>query len=191
MGSQNIAYQILASPKTVFSLQDAGLMYSGKEKLSAALNYYVDKGLLANPRRGIYAKRGYRKEELACAIYTPSYISLQYVLLSEGIIFQYDSAITLVSSLSREVAVDGQCYRFHKIKGEILASPEGIVLGDGAPKASAERAFLDTLYLYPSFYFDNLSSLDFDKVFRILPIYNNKALERRVKTLLTNGQEQA
>jgi len=44
-----------------------------------------------------------------------------------------------------------------------------------------ERAFLDTLYLYKNYHFDNLSPINWKKVFEILPIYRNKALEKRVK----------
>jgi len=53
-----------------------------------------------NIRKGIYAKEDYKSEELACLLYTPTYISLGYVLQRSGITFQYDSAITNISYLN-------------------------------------------------------------------------------------------
>jgi len=48
--------------------------------------------------------------------------------------------------------------------------------------ATPERAFLDVLYLNKDYYFDNLSGLNWEKVFEILPVYEgNKRMERRVK----------
>ena len=48
--------------------------------------------------------------------------------------------------------------------------------------ASRERAFLDTVYLNKNYYFDNLSSLDWDRCFEILYIYENKAMEKRLNS---------
>ncbi len=67
------------------------------KKLNERLNYHVRKGKLLRPRKGIYVKPGYKAEELACTLYTPSYISLEYVLQKAGVIFQYDDRITAVS----------------------------------------------------------------------------------------------
>jgi len=50
--------------------------------------------------------------------------------------------------------------------------------------ATRERAFLDALYLYKNYYFDNLDVLDEKKVFEILKIYQNKTLEQRARKLI-------
>ena len=48
--------------------------------------------------------------------------------------------------------------------------------------ASAERAFLDTVYLNVEYHFDNLGSIDWKKVYDILPIYGgNKRMVEKVK----------
>ena len=78
--------------------------------LSKRLNYYVREGKLQNTRRGIYAKKGYNPEELACLLYTPSYLSLEYVLQKAGVVFQYDSCLTCAGYLSRTVEADGKEY---------------------------------------------------------------------------------
>ena len=55
------------------------------QSLNKKLNYYVLMGKLLNPRRGIYTKPDYNPEELACVVYTPSYISLEYVMQKSGL----------------------------------------------------------------------------------------------------------
>ena len=175
-------YEIIKAPQTVFTptLIAQIAQEADRQKLIERITYYVKTGLLKNPRKGIYVKEGYNKLEMACSLYTPCYISLQYVLQKNGIIFQYDSSFTLVSYLSRETEIDGTIYNFRKIKGEIMVNQIGIENSGNVNMATPERAALDTLYLYPDFYFDNLKALDKKKIFAILPIYENKAMEKRV-----------
>jgi hypothetical protein len=120
----------------------------------------VRKGKLQNPRKGIYTKPDYNKKELACTIYRPSYISLEYVLQKAGILFQHDSRITVISYLTRCIDVENNIYLYRRIKGEILVNTIGIIRQNNHINiASAERAFLDLLYLNANFYFDNLNPL--------------------------------
>jgi hypothetical protein len=157
------------------------------KKLNERLNYYVRKGKLLRPRKGIYVKPGYNSEELACTLYTPSYISLEYVLQRAGVIFQYDERITAVGYLSRSVDIEGRTYAYRKIKGEILVVTQGILQTGNVNMATPERAFLDLLYLNAAYYFDNLNPLDKDLITKLLPAYNSKTLTARVKKLFANG----
>ena len=68
-----------------------------------------------------------------------------------------------------------------------MVNTNGILRERNINKATVERAFLDTLYLNGDFYFDNLNPLDRSFVYRLLPIYNSKALTARVNKILTNG----
>lgn len=183
----DLVFLIYKNERTVFRLKDIALI-SGESNflsLNKKLNYLVKTGRLLNPRKGIYAKPDYDKEELACRIFIPSYISLEYVLLKSGIIFQYGTTITSVSYLSRGVEVDGQGYGYRKIKGEILVNTDGIIRRDDHVNiATPERAFLDTFYLTPQYYFDNTNPLDMELVARLLPSYRSKALNQRVEKLL-------
>ena len=152
--------------------------------LSKRLNYYVRQGLLLNPRRGIYAKPDYNPEELACLLYAPCYLSLEYVLQRAGVVFQYDSRLTAVGYLSRRVEVDGREYVYRRIKGTILANPQGIeTTARGTNIATPERAFLDVLYLNKEYHFDNLRPLRRPKVDALLPIYQCRRLSERVDIL--------
>jgi hypothetical protein len=146
----------------------------------------VGTGKLLNPRRGIYAKPGYTPEELACKIYRPSYISLEYVLQKAGVVFQYDSRITLAGTLSREILQEDRIFSYHKIKGEILIQTRGIDMDHTVSMASPERAFLDTLYLKPDFYFDRPGELNRKAIGDLLPLYWSKDLAARVKKILGN-----
>jgi hypothetical protein len=173
------------------------MLFPGEEGkyLSERLRYYAQTGRLVSPRKGIYAKPGYNPLELANILYTPSYISLEYVLQQAGVIFQFDSRITSVGYLSRELGIDGRTYSYRRIKEEIIMEPDGIVRGTagvsgatgGVNIATPERAFLDMLYLNKDFYFDNPGPLDREQIARLVPAYRSAALEKRVAKLLQNG----
>ena len=187
--NNNIVLAVYKENRTVFRLNDIALLVgeSNFQSLNKKLNYYVRTGKLENPRKGIYAKPDFNPEELACSIYTPSYISLDYVLQKSGIIFQYDSRISAISYLSRSVEVTGRIYLFRKIKGEILVNTAGINRKENHINiASPERAFLDLIYLDKDYYFDNLNPLSKQLVQELLPIYGSKALSERVNKLLAN-----
>lgn len=56
--------------------------------------------------------------------------------------------------------------------------------------ATPERAFLDTLYLNSSYYFDNIHSLNEQMIHELLPMYNSKTLTQRVYKILKNDRHQ-
>ncbi|MDO9154262.1 MAG: hypothetical protein Q7U47_11290 [Paludibacter sp.] len=154
--------------------------------MNKKLNYFVRANKIQNPRKGIYTKTNYDKEEMAGRVFIPSYISLDYVLQKAGIIFQFNSQISSISYLSRSIKIDQTEYTYRKIKGEILVDTGGIERNsNGVNIATPERAFLDSLYLNGEQYFDNLNPLNKDLVFKLLPIYKSKILIRRVLKLLT------
>jgi hypothetical protein len=187
--SRDLILSVFSDMRSVFSLNDIAMLIgeSNFKKLNERLNYYVRKGKLLRPRKGIYVKPNYNPEELVCTLYTPSYISLEYVLQKAGIIFQHDERITAVSYLSRSVNIESCTYAYRKIKGEILIATQGINQTGNVNIATPERAFLDILYLNARYYFDNLNPLDKNLITKLLPIYNSKILTARVKKLLKNG----
>lgn len=185
----NLILAVYQDIRTVFRLNDIAHLIgeTNFQSVNRRLNYYVRTGKIQNPRKGIYTKPNFNPEELACTVYTPSYISLEYVLQKAGVVFQYDSGISTVSYLSRNIEVAGQYYHFRKIKGEILVNTLGIRRQENQINiASAERAFLDLFYLNKNYYFDNLNSLNKSLIFKILPIYHSRALSQRVNQLLKN-----
>lgn len=193
-GSQNsnsdIILTIYSDTRTVFRLKDVAMLTgeTSFQSLNKKLNYHVKTGKLLNPRKGIYTKTKYDPEEIACVIFTPSYISLEYVLQKAGVLFQYDSKITAISYLSRTIEIESQNYAFRKIKNSLLVNTTGILQKDNKVNiATTERAFLDLAYLNSGFYFDNLNPLNKEVVFKLLPYYQSETLNERITKLFNHG----
>lgn len=182
---ENIMIAISSSPRTAFNTKSIALLLNEKRDLllTKKLNYYVQKGLLLNPRKGIYTKINPNMEELAGLVFVPSYISLQYVLQKAGVVFQYDSAITSVSYLNREIEMCGQTFRYNQVKKEIAYNLEGVERRDNINIATPERALLDMMYLNSECYFDNIDGINKRKIAQLLSIYQSPRLNERVKEL--------
>lgn len=184
-------FSLYNDTRSVFKLNDIAMLTGETNfvSLNKKLNYSVHSGKLLNLRKGIYSKLNYDLEELACRIFLPSYISLEYVLQKSGVIFQYSSEISSVSYLSRTVTINDKDFTFRKIKNSILMNTSGIIQNKNAVNiATPERAFLDMLYLNSNYTFDNVHVLNKELVFKLLPIYNSKKLsDRTIKTLNNNG----
>lgn len=177
---------ILRSSKTVFSSKDIALLWqeSGTSASRVRLNYYVKKGDLYRIRKGLYAKsKKYNKLELATRVLAPSYVSFETVLAKEGLVFQYYNQIFVASYVTREIDIDSQIYSYKKMKDSVLVNSSGIEHVNDTSIAVKERALLDTLYVNPDYHVDNLRSVNWDKIFEILPIYNNKRMVRKVNQL--------
>jgi len=175
---------LLRSPQTIFSTKEVALLWgeSNATVVSRRLNSYAQVGKLVRVRRALYAKdRNYNRWELATRIYTPAYISFETVLAAEGIVFQFYGNIFVASYLEREINADGQKISLVRMKDYVLSNIAGIIHKDGVAIATKERAFLDRLYVSKKYHFDNLASLDWNKIFELLPIYRNKRLEKKVR----------
>ena len=188
MGSQkNVLEVIFNSTRSVFNVQSLRMLTEceDSQKLTKSLHYYVKEGKIRNPRRGIYTKATYNEREMACSLFRPAYISLEYVLQRASVVFQYDDTITCVSYLNRIAEVDEKIYQFRIINPELWIGMEGIDQNDNILIATPERAFLDMVYLSAgNCYFDNLHPLNKTKVKQLLPLYQSKVLTERVTELL-------
>lgn len=183
----NILEVILSNSRTVFNVQTLRMLSEceDSQKLTKSLHYYVKAGKIRNPRRGIYTKATYDEKEMACSLFRPAYVSLEYVLQRAGVVFQYDDAVTCVSYLNRIVEIDEKNYQFRIINPELWIGMEGIEQHDNILIATPERAFLDMVYLSAgNCYFDNLHPLNKTKVKSLLPHYQSKVLTERVTELL-------
>lgn len=184
---KNVLEVILSSPRTVFNVQSLRMLTEceDSQKLTKSLHYYVKEGKIRNPRRGIYTKATFDEKEMACSLFRPTYVSLEYVLQRSGIVFQYDDTVTCVSYLNRNVEIDDKAYQFRIINPELWIGMDGIEQQDNILIATPERAFLDMIYLSAgNCYFDNLHPLNKIKVKQLLPLYQSKVLTERVTKLL-------
>lgn len=170
-------------PQTVFSFRELCLLFPNLTERSVKNKvYYAQKtGKLLSPRKGIYTKIKYDQLELANKIYTPSYISLETVLGKAGVVFQVYEAIMVASYLTREIKVGSLRINYRKLKDKVLMNPVGIEFKTGYCIASPERAFLDAVFLYKNYHFDNLMGLDWEKINGLVKLYDSRVLMTRVK----------
>lgn len=187
---QNTLANIFRQSQTVFTISQLSAILNEPDtsRIVKRMYYYVHSGQLLSLQRGVYAKPGYNPEELACALYTPCYLSLEYVLQKAGVVFQYDSALTAVSYRNRTMEIDGHTIRYRQMRGEQIADLRGIVNRGAVNIATPERAFLDVLYLNPQYHFDNLHPLSRQEINRMLPLYRSMRMEERVKALFAAGK---
>lgn len=175
---------LLRSPKSIFTTKDVALLWGedAEQTITGRLHKYVKAGKLVSVHRGIYAKdENYNRFEMATRVYTPSYVSFETVLTRAGINFQYYDTIFVASYVSRDIKVGDQKISFIRMKDYVLSNTEGMEHPDGYSIASKERAFLDRVYVSKDYHFDNLDVVDWDKVFDILPIYQSKRMESKVR----------
>ncbi len=102
------------------------------------------------------------------------------MLQKDGVVFQYYETIFVISYVSRTVQVGDHTFSYRKIKNEILFNRQGIEEKEGIARASKERAFLDAVFLYKNYHFDNLRPLNWERIMELKAIYASKALEKRV-----------
>lgn len=180
--NKDFILEIYKKPQTIFTLKEISLLFPQLpyKNLKSKLSYFVSVGKLRRLRRGIYARENFNILELANKIYTPSYISLETILEQEGIIFQKYQTIFVASYLSRRIKVGSQEIFYRKIKDKILLNNLGIEEKNFCFIASKERAFLDAIFLYKDYHFDNLRPLDWEKIKEIEKIYSSKVLVKRV-----------
>lgn len=181
---KEILLNIFRSKESVVSFKEILISTRSLDShlLKRRLNYYVKTGELYAIRRGLYAKdKNYDRKELATKIFTPSYISFETVLFEQGVIFQFYSTLFIATYQTKEIVCDGQAYTFRKLKDTLLTNTMGVENRGNYFVATKERAFLDLLYLTKNYYIDNPSALNFEKIFSLLSIYQNKRMEKVVK----------
>jgi len=181
-----------STSKTAFTTRDLNNIwkYSNYDSLIKRIQYFTKTKKLKKIKKGLYAIEGREINELELAnkFRTPSYISFETVLHKEGIIFQWDKRITLAGKVSIQIEADDKNIVFKQIKDSILLNSSGIKEENNYYIATKERALLDMLYLNPSFQFDNLRSVDFDKIKNLLNIYDKKNLINIVSDLKKYAQ---
>lgn len=176
--------KLYRSPKTILTNKDLALIWeeTNQNNLKSKIAYYAKQGALIRLTRGVFAKdKNYNPKELATSIYTPSYISFETALREAGIIFQHYDAIFVAGPWPKTMTIDKTTITFRKLKDTALFSPAGIDNKDNYSIASPERAFLDTIYLFAEYYFDNLRSVNWEKCFELVKIYGNQQLIKRLK----------
>jgi predicted transcriptional regulator of viral defense system len=178
-----IILSLYKRPETVFILQEIALLFPEVMygNLRKRMSYFAKTGSIKKLSRGVYAKDNYNVLELANKLYTPSYISLETVLQKAGVTFQYYESIFAVSYLTRTIEAGGHTIEYKRIKKDILLNKRGIEEQGNVIIATPERAFLDAVFLYKNYHFDNLGALNWDKIMELKYIYETRVFNKRVE----------
>lgn len=179
----NLIAKLYQSNKTILTNKDIALIWweTDRCKLNNKTAYYVRQGALIRLTRGVFAKdKNFNTKELATSLYTPSYVSFETVLREAGIIFQHYDTIFVASRLPRTLTIDKYKITFRKLKDTVLFNSTGIDNKENYSIATPERAFLDMIYLFPNYYFDNLRSINWTLCDEIVKVYDNKQLIKRL-----------
>lgn len=180
----NVITTLYGSKQTVFTTNEIAILANETDlgKLKSKLSYYVKTGKLIRIRRGIFSKNSeYDRNELAVRILSPAYVGFETVLAKEGVLFQYMDAIFVASYVSRKIDCKGTRFSYRKLKNGILLTKKGLIDKGTYFEASKERAFLDMIYLFNNYHFDNLRGIDWVKCYDIIDIYNNESMKKRLK----------
>jgi hypothetical protein len=181
----NYLIKLIDSQKTVFNTKDLAIIWgiTDQQQLKNQIYYWTQNQKLIRLHQGIFALNDrYSRLELAGKLCYPSYISLETVLVQHGMIFQDVQAITSISNRTRFLTCDNQRYSYHKLKDQVLLNRQGIIEEDNYAVADLERAFLDLIYLYGDYHFDNLGPINWEKAKLLSTIYQNKNLSNRLLT---------
>lgn len=185
----NLTAKLFQSSKTILTNKDLALIWeeTNQNNLKAKTSYYVKQGALIRLTRGVFAKdKNYNPKELATSLYAPSYISFETALREAGIIFQHYDTIFVASKWPKIMTIDKDTFNFRKLKDAILYNPTGIIIKENHSIATPERAFLDMIYLFPNYYFDNLKPINWEQCFELVKIYNNEQLIKRLNRYYKN-----
>lgn len=187
----DLLLQLYSRPETVFAIEEISQLFPNisYKSLRDRLYYFTKTGKIKRLHRGIYAKKEYNPFEFANKLYKPSYISLETVLAKEGVVFQHYETIFLVSYLTRTVKINGTDIQYRQLKKEVLTNTQGVEQKTGYFIATLERAFLDAVYIYKNYHFDNLGAVNWEKVESLKAIYKSKVFEKRVENYYQLYQE--
>lgn len=156
------------------------------------LETYARKGLFARIKKGLYALKNQfpSEEEIANAIYKPSYISFEYALAKYGIIPEMVYAVTSATPKpTRRFSVNDKEFYYFTLKKQTFT---GYVLTKEKDKsfliAEPEKALVDYLYfvsLGRKTLNDRLSvsNLKKEKIIRYAKLFNRPGLLNLIKKL--------
>jgi len=158
-----------------------------KNTIKSFLSRQIKSETLQHLYKWIYGLPKFNNYEFASKIKKNSYISFETVLKSKWIIFQdYSHTIFLASDNTWEKKAIWLNFVYNKIKNSILHNPLWIEQKWQYIIASAERAICDRIYISGDYYFDNLESINIEKLKKIAQIYNKRVV-LQINNLIKNA----
>lgn len=180
--------------KNIFTKQEAQLVAfdTAPDTLKLQLHQWTKAGDLVSLKRGLYAfpDRTVEKVDIARALYSPCYISLEYALSIYGFIPDVPFSVTLITPKStRTFDTPYGRFEYRKIKQEAFFGfdPETLI-------ARREKALLDYLYLngrrfvpeaafWRELRLQNLGDVDFTKANLFAQRFDSKKLIKLLESV--------
>jgi len=154
------------------------------------LETHTGKGLFVRLRKGVYALKSSlpSEEELAGALYRPSYISFEYALAKHGIMPEMVYEVTSATTKpARTFSAANRVFTYSKIKRKAFT---GYVLSDAGIRksfvAEPEKALADYLYFVSLGKKTlnerlNIGRLNMNKVVRYAELYDRPGLLKLIE----------
>ncbi|MBI5123070.1 hypothetical protein HZA75_04395 [Candidatus Roizmanbacteria bacterium] len=161
---------LLKLKEKLFHTNDLALLWgiTNKNTLYTTIKRYIQKGILIPIHKGFYSTVPIDQVDpfkLAVGyLHRYTYVSCETVLIREGIIFQKENYLTLISGVSKKFSVANRSYLVRRLKDGYLYYDRGIDNVNGVMVAGVERAVADLLYFNPHYYFDNKKKINWKKV---------------------------
>lgn len=153
--------KLIKADRKLFHTQDLAILWNiqNKNTLYTTVKRYLKKGILFQIHKGFYATIPADKIDPYLLgsgyLHRYTYLSCEYILAREGIIFQSTPLFTLVSSISKKFTIGINAYYSRQMKNEYLFNDLGKNYENGRLSAKPERALADLLYFNPEYYTDN------------------------------------
>jgi len=145
----------------VFSLDDLASVETDRHYLRVLLSRYEKTGKTIRLKKGLYVSKEYLDELgkrglmsaylefLACMLYAPSYLSMEYVLHEHGMLT--DMPVAFTSATTKKTASISNAlgtFRYHTLRDDLYSGYELTNVGDfSIAKATKSKALFDFLYL--------------------------------------------
>ncbi|MHB8362152.1 MAG: type IV toxin-antitoxin system AbiEi family antitoxin domain-containing protein [Patescibacteria group bacterium] len=178
----------------IFTSSQFGQLFNlNSNKTKYELTSKIKEGLFIRLKKGIYALSTDMPtdEEVANALYRPSYISLEYALSYYNILPEMVYAVTsLTTKPTRNFYVQDTLFSYNTIKREAFTGYISLSLDSNVVLiADKEKAFVDYIYfliLNKKSFNDRISIqlLDKDKIRMYMRLYDRKNLNNMIESLL-------
>ncbi|MFP4539975.1 MAG: hypothetical protein ACLFNN_03525 [Candidatus Paceibacterota bacterium] len=168
--------KLMEDKRDLYHTQDLAVLWGidNPNTLYTTIRRYVARGYLNRIYKGYYSTvplSNVNPFELGVvALHEYGYVSTESVLVEHGVITQEIKYVTLVSSFSKRIEIDGIKYLVRKMKDDYRLNREGVELDSGVRKATVERAVADMLYFNPNYHFDGKDFINWKRVKEIQKI---------------------
>jgi predicted transcriptional regulator of viral defense system len=195
-----------------FCIDNLLAVENNKNYLKILLSRMAKRGEIISLKKGIYVsreyldnieKRGYLNdylEFLPAVLYSPSYLSLEYILSKHSVLSEASYSFTSMSkSKTKKFANKLGIFDYHHLKDDLFMGFEVIKAGDFLIyKASKSKALFDFLYLRKNILLtneaikelrlnlENFNSQEIKELKKYVDLENSKKMEKILKYLFEN-----